>query len=477
MDYLSFVFYAFVAASVLVYYIVPVRFRWVVLLAGSMYFYCRLVKDVRTLLIFLVSVLLGFAFGLLIEKQRNKVTLFFAVFISLFVLIGLRFTDFFPAVRAWRDGFDWLVPVGVSFYSLQLAAYLADVYRGKISAQRNPLKFVLFISFFPQIIQGPVPRYEQLGEQLFRGNRYDSRNIIKGIQLIIWGFFLKLMIADKAAVIVNTVFDNYERYEGFYILVAAVLYSIQLYTDFLSCVTLSQGTAQLYGISLVNNFDHPYFSTSIQEFWRKWHMSFSFWLRDYIYIPLGGNRKGKFRKYVNLILTFAVSGIWHGGNLRFLFWGILHAVYQIVGGLTYGVRNRLYERAGIKADSWFRKGIKMFVTFYLVMLGWIIFRAERLKAGIWMIRSMFCKFNPWIFFNDALFKLGLDWKECVVLFASVVVLAVVSFLQCRFELREKILEQNLVVRWTIYLAAVWVIWIFGTYGYGFNAQDFIYGGF
>lgn len=477
MDYLSFAFYAFVVVSVIVYYIVPVRFRWIVLLAGSVYFYCRLANDARTLLIFLISVLSGFAFGMLIEQQRNKVTLFAAVFVSLFVLIGLRFTDFFPAVREWRDGAGWIVPVGVSFYSLQMAAYLTDVYRGKIDAQRNPLKFLLFVSFFPQIIQGPVPRYEQLGEQLFGGNRYDDRNIIKGIQLILWGFFLKLMIADKAAVVVNTVFDNYERYEGLYILVAAVLYSIQLYTDFLSCVTLSQGTAQLYGISLVNNFDHPYFSTSIQEFWRKWHMSFSFWLRDYVYIPLGGNRKGKFRKYVNLVLTFAVSGIWHGGNLRFLFWGILHAVYQIGGGFTYGVRNRLYEQAGIKADSWFRKGIKMITTFYLVMIGWIIFRAERLKAGIWMIWSMFRKFNPWILFNDSLFKLGLDWKEWAVLLVSVAVLAIVSFLQCRFELREKILEQNIVVRWAVYLIAIWAIWIFGTYGYGFNAQDFIYGGF
>ncbi len=483
MDYLSFVFYAFVAASVIVYYIVPVRFRWGVLLMGSVYFYCRLVNDIRTLAIFLISVFSSFAFGILIEKQRNeesektKGTLFFAVFISLFVLIGLRFTDFFPAARAWRDGFNWLVPVGVSFYSLQLAAYLTDVYRGKISAQRNPLKFLLFSSFFPQIIQGPVPRYEQLGEQLFKGNRYDSRNIIKGIQLILWGFFLKLMIADRAAVVVNTVFNNYGRYEGFYILVASVLYSIQLYADFLSCVTLSQGTAQLYGISLADNFNHPFFSTSIQEFWRRWHMSFSFWLRDYIYIPLGGNRKGKFRKYVNLIITFAVSGIWHGGSLRYVFWGLTQAMYQIVGGFTYGIRDRLYERAGMGADSWIKKGIKTVSTFLLITLSLIIFRAESLKAGIRMIWFMFRKFNPWIFFNDALFKLGLDWKEWAVLLASVMVLAAVSFLQCRFELREKILEQNIVVRWTIYLLAVWIIWIFGTYGYGFDARDFIYGGF
>lgn len=498
MSYLSFVFYIFVIVSIFAYYVTPLKCRWFILLVGSIYFYYRLVNDFRTLLVFFASILSSFAFGLLIENQRRKgmklsgggesreiylvnlirkITLAGALIFSLSVLVGIRLGEFSSVFKARQGEFAWIFPVGISFYSLQIAAYLIDVYAGRINAQRNFLKYTLFVSFFPQIIQGPIPRYGQLEKQLFDGNKFDAKNIVKGYWLIVWGFFLKLMIADKAAIIVNNVFDNFRLYAGGYIFVAAVLYSIQLYTDFLSCVTLSRGVAQLFGITLVNNFNHPYFSMSIKEFWRKWHISLSSWLRDYVYIPLGGNRKGKSRKYVNLFITFVISGFWHGGSWKFLFWGMLHAVYQIAGNFTFRTREKLYEITGIKEGSLVKRGIKAIGTFFFVMIGWIIFRAERLKDGLFMIWSMVSRFNPWIFFDDSLFRLGLDWKECIVLFFSIVVLAAVSYLQCRFNLRDKILEQSIFVQGAICLVAIWVIWIFGTYGFGFDARDFIYGGF
>lgn len=316
---------------------------------------------------------------------------------SAFPLLGSKCTDFFLGCIVHKQKLPWIIPIGLSFYSLQVIAYLVDIYKGRIDCQKNLLKYALFISFFPQVIQGPIPRYQQLGEQLFHGHRYDSDRFMKGIQLIIWGFFLKYMITNKASIIVDTIFDNSTTYQGWFVLVAGILYSFQLYADFQSCVTMSQGVSQLFGINLIDNFDHPYFSTSIKEFWRRWHISLSTWLRDYIYIPLGGNRGGQFSKYRNLVITFAVSGIWHGGSWKYLFWGLMHAGYQIAGDLTHGVQEKIYSFFQMPPGSKLRRLVQRFLTFYFVMTAWIIFRASSLKTGARMILSMFTFRNPWIF--------------------------------------------------------------------------------
>ena len=315
-----------------------------------------------------------------------------------------------------------------------------------------------------------------MAEQLYEGHHFDEDGFCKGLHLILWGFFLKLMIADKAAVIVNTVFGAPQAYQGFYVLVAGVLYSIQLYADFLACVSLSQGCAALFGIQLVDNFKHPYFSESVKEFWGRWHISLSTWLRDYIYIPLGGNRKGKFRKYINLIVTFIVSGIWHGNAFKYIFWGLMHAGYQISGDLTLKLRNRIYQLLHL-SGSRTQIYIRRFFTFVFVMVAWIMFRASGLKRGLFMIYNMFMVYNPWIFFDDSLFRLGLSWKQCLVLAGSGWILIKVSILQENMCVRDRILKWSLPVRWAFYLGTIAVIMVFGTYGYGYNASDFIYGGF
>ncbi|MDE7268559.1 MAG: MBOAT family protein [Lachnospiraceae bacterium] len=332
--------------------------------------------------------------------------------------------------------------------------------------------------FFPQIVQGPIPRYGQLGEQLYQGHRFDEKCFVKGVQLILWGFFLKLMITNRSAIIVNTIFDNPQKYAGWYVAVGGVLYSLQLYTDFLACITISQGVAGVFGIELVDNFKRPYFSTSVKEFWRRWHISLSEWLRDYIYIPLGGSRKGKIPKFINLIITFLVSGIWHGSGIKFLFWGLMHAVYQIVGEITANIKNRMYIRIGLPEQSGVRTAIKRLGVFVWVTLAWIVFRADSLKNGLLMIKSLFTVYNPWIFFDDELLKMGLDWKEWCILTVSTVILISVSRKQEKgLHIRTLILNNPFYVRWGIYIFAVIIIMIFGIYGIGFNAQDFIYGGF
>ena len=371
----------------------------------------------------------------------------------------------------------FLVSLGLSFFTMQIIAYLVDVYRGTVSAQRNPFKYALFVSFFPQVVQGPIPRYAELAPQLYEGHRFDEEGVTRGFLAILWGFFLKLMVADKAGVVVDTVFGNVAAYQGAYVLVGGVLYSVQLYADFLSCTTLAQGVALLFGIRLGENFDHPYLATSIKDFWRRWHISLSSWLRDYVYIPLGGNRKGRARKYLNVVITFLVSGLWHGAGATYLVWGLMHAVYQIVGELTEGLRDACLRLLGISREGQARTWIRRATTFALVMLAWIVFRAGSLSDALTMLGSLFTTWNPWIFFDDSLLELGLDWKEWVVLAASVLLLVRVSLWEERLDVRGRIMEQPFILRLALYVVAILVVMVFGTYGYGFDAADFIYGGF
>ncbi len=478
MSYVNLEYYILVAIILTVYYLLPRKVRWTAILAGSAWFYVRAAGDVPQMMVFVFSIVISFAASHLINRQANKNMRIFwlwsAVLLSAGPLIVFKGSELF--LKESAGSLHLIVPVGLSFYTMQMIAYLADVYYGKISPQNNLLKYALFISFFPQIIQGPIPRYEQLGVQLFKGSKFEFTNLVRGAQLLLWGFFLKMMIADKAAIAVNQIFDHYRMYAGVYVLVAGVLYSIQLYTDFLACTVMAKGAAELFGISVADNFSHPYFSVSIQEFWRRWHMSLSSWLKDYIYIPLGGNRKGKFSKYVNLIITFGVSGVWHGGSWKFVFWGLLHAGYQIAGGLTRTTRDRLYKMAGIEKDSFAWKLYRTVGTFVWVMFAWIIFRAESLKTGLLMIKSVFTTFNPWILLNGSLNDL-MDYREWEILGISVFILFFVSRMQERMVIRDWILKQHISVRWGIYVCTVLFIWLCGTYGFGFDAQNFIYGGF
>lgn len=482
MTYVSAGYFAFLSVCLALYYLVPRTRQWWILLAASCVFYWLAVQGSWSkIAIFAATVVFSYGGGLLLDslhqKEKNsKSAAAAAVIVSLLPLLGVRFTEFSSSLTGSSAG-SIIVPLGISFYSMQIAAYLIDICRGKIRAEENFLKYALFISFFPQIIQGPIPRWEQLGSQLAEGHEFSEDSFVKGFMLVIWGFFLKFMIAGRAGIIVDTVFNDYQMYAGVYVWAAAVLYSFQLYADFMSCTTISQGVSKMFGIELADNFSRPYFSASVQEFWRRWHMSLSFWLKDYIYISLGGNRKGQIRKYLNVIVTFAVSGLWHGSSVKFLAWGLLHAFYQVYEGLTKQYRDAAYHKLGFADDSAAKRAVRTLGTFFLVMIGWIIFRAGSLGQSWHMIKSLFV-FNPWVFFDDGLLTLGLGWKECVLLAVSLLILGFVSLKQEQgIRLCDKVLEQNIAVRWALYLAAIWTVWIFGAYGTGFDARNFIYGGF
>ncbi|WP_026511015.1 MBOAT family O-acyltransferase [Butyrivibrio sp. LC3010] len=479
MIYISLNYYLLVLAALVLYYVFPVRHRWVALLAANVVFYAFFYK--AGIWIFLGTIIISYIDANVMAKLQDgarKSTFIAGIILVTIPWLLIKNSNFVLEAIMKKDPINLVTPLGISFYTLQLIAYLADVYMEKIKPEKNIAKYILFTSFFPQVIQGPIPRFGQLHPQLTEGHLFDEKNFVKGFQLVIWGFFLKLVIADKAAVIVNTVFDNFPAYSGAYIWVASFLYSIQLYADFLACTTLARGVSRMFGIELVNNFKRPYFSTSIKDFWRRWHISLSEWLRDYIYIPLGGNRKGKTRKYINLVVTFLISGMWHGAGLKFLAWGLMHALYQIIGEFTYKAREKAYTFCGISAESNKKRWIKIAGTFLLVNFAWIIFRANSLGDGAKLLLHMFTDFNPWVLFNDRIFTLGLDWKEVVVLIVSVYILRKVGkYQEMGKSLGEKIYTQPLLIRWGIYIVAIICVLLFGTYGYGFDAQDFIYGGF
>lgn len=479
MVFLSLYFYIFVFILLAIYYFFPVSKRWMILLIGSLAFYYKITE--KGFFLFLSTIFISYFMGQMIaetkKEKKRKILTAGSIIAVVIPLLLIKEGNFITDGVLGKFTIDYIAPLGISFYTLQIIAYLYDVYSRKIIPEKSLAKYTLFVSYFPQIIQGPIPRYGQLSRELFQDNRFDENKFVKGFHLVIWGFFLKFMIADKAAIVVNTVFNSFETYKGSYVLVAGILYSIQLYADFQACVSMAQGVSGMFGIELVNNFHHPYFSRSIKEFWNRWHISLSTWLKDYIYIPLGGNRKGKLRKWFNIIIVFLISGMWHGAGDKYIFWGFLHAFYQIAGEMTAGVREYFYKWIRLERDSILGKIIQTSVTFLLVMFAWIIFRANSLQEGIAMLTSIFEVYNPWVLFSDRIFLLGLDIKECFVLLLSILVLIKVSCLQEKLEIRNWILQQHVILRWLIYIGAIEIIVIYGTYGFGFNAQDFIYGGF
>lgn len=479
MQYSSYIYYIFVTITLVLYYIVPVKLRWCILLIANLVFYLSVCRTGWWILC--GTIIVSYIAAILLRRCRGirKKALFVgAVILVILPWFLTRNGNFIWHNILGKDSYKLIVPLGISFYTMQIIAYLIDVYRGDIFPQKNLAKYVLFITFFPQILQGPIPRYQQLGQQLFCGHLFDEEKFTQGFYLIIWGFFLKLVIADKASIIVDMVFDNYPAYSGGYIWIASVLYSIQLYADFLSCTTLAQGVSLLFGIELVKNFERPYFAVSVKDFWRRWHISLSTWLKDYIYIPLGGNRRGRLCKYLNLAATFLISGIWHGVGLKYLMWGGIHGFYQIAGDGLYGLKERIYTYLKIRPNSKKKRWLKQVGTFLLVNFAWIIFRADTMGKGIGMINHMFSEFNPWIFFNDRIYTLGLAWKEMVILFLAVFLLFAVEKKQGeKIVVSEYIMNQKLPVRWLVCMVGICVIVIFGTYGFGFDGQDFIYGGF
>ncbi|MBR7166010.1 MAG: MBOAT family protein [Clostridia bacterium] len=476
MSILSFYFLAFLLVLTVLYYIVPNPIKPLILLAGNTYFYLQF--GTQYFFFLMSGIVLAFVGALVLERAKTilskKVTLGILLFLNIGFLFYVKFTPYLLNVAKRFVSFEAsgilktvVVPVGIAFYTLQLCGYLMDVYRGKHPAERNILKFAAFSTFFPLMLQGPISRYSQLADQIYsKGKRKDIyRNFTYGAQLILWGFFKKLVIADRAALLVNAVFNQHSSYSGMTVILAVVLYTVQIYTDFSGCVDICRGAAQLFGIDVIENFKQPYFAKSTQDFWKRWHISLSSWFRDYLYIPLGGNRKGALRKYINLVIVFFASGLWHGVGLHYVAWGLMQATFQIVGALTLPIKEKW------KVDR--SRGLPLVLqhasTLVLINLSWLVFRANGLTAAVEMTKSIFT-FSP-------LPKTlpGMTYLDLIVVALSLIVVLSVSYYREKgYRIRDEVSKLFLPLRWTLYLLLFAAVVWFGIYGPGYSDSAFIY---
>lgn len=484
-------FLVFFPIVVLIYFFVPKKCRYVWLLVASYYFYMSwnpkyaVLLAASTLITYLCGIFLGKT-----EKKKTKNWILAGSFAAnLGILFFFKYFDFALAIinrglsqvgiSVIEKPFDILLPVGISFYTFQALGYTMDVYRGETQPEKNILKYALFVSFFPLLAAGPIERSKNLLKQIRQVHTFrlwNYENITSGAAMMLWGYFMKMVVADRLAIFVDSVFASFAYYGATVLIMAAVLFAFQLYCDFGSYSMIAIGCARIMGFSLTENFNTPYFALSVKEFWRRWHISLSTWLRDYLYIPLGGNRKGKVRKYINLMITFLVSGLWHGASFSFVVWGGLHGLYQVIGEITLPIREKIVKVLRVKTESFSHKLLKGLVTFALVDFAWIFFRCNSLTESLAYIRQILTNPDPWYLVNGAIFDFGLSSVEFGIAIVSLLVLLMVDVIRHSkgMQLYEYLNTQSLWFRWTIYILLVAAIFLFGIYGPGYNAADFIY---
>lgn len=445
-----------------------------------------LLMATSTLITYLSGLLIDRANGIQDEKlslQLKKLWVFLSVSSNLGILFFFKYYDFFSTSLTristyfgspiYTPSFDYLLPVGISFYTFQALSYTIDVYRKDVEAERNLGKYALFVSFFPQLVAGPIEKSKNLLHQFDERHSFDYVRVKNGLLLIIWGLFQKIVVADRLAILVNTVYNNPSDYKGFEIALATVFFAFQIYCDFSAYSDIARGVAEVMGFRLSRNFRSPYFSKSIQEFWRRWHITLGAWFKDYMYIPLGGNRQGKLRYYFNVTAVFLVAGLWHGATINFIIWGALHGIYQVIGDLLRPIKETIIKTFNLKTTAFSYRLFQVMVTFLLVNFAWIFFRATSFTSALIIVQNILY-YNPEVFINGSIYELGLDHKDMIVAILSIGVILGVNLLQRTGSLRNKLSERNIGLRWSFYLGTIVLILIFGMYGPGYNPEQFIY---
>jgi alginate O-acetyltransferase complex protein AlgI len=411
-------------------------------------------------------------FWLIVSFSSSIFILFIFKYLNFFCKSIVRVSSLFNISIAYKP-FDLLVPVGISFYTFKALSYTMDVYRNDVKVEKNIFRYALYVSFFPQLLAGPIQKSKDMIYQFYERHSFDYDRVKNGLLLMLWGYFQKVFVADRLAILVDRVFDNPANFKGFQIIIAAVFYAFQIYCDFNSYSDIAIGASEVMGFKTFKNFMRPYFSKSIKEFWGRWHISLSSWFKDYLYIPLGGNRRGKFRTYCNIMIVFLICGLWHGAAVNFIIWGGLHGIYQVIGRMLKPAKTKIIDKLKIKTDVFSFRLLNVIVTFILVDFAWIFFRANKFSDSVILIKNMFY-FNPWIFYDGSIFKQLLNSKDFFMAAFGIGTVFIVDLIQRKQSLRLLISKQNIVFRWAIYLAAVIIIFTFGIYGPGFNAQQFIY---
>ena len=510
MSFASLPFVGLVAAGVILYYLVPKKLQWVVLLLASMVFY--LAGGVKSAVWLVLVAAVTWLTGLLLARQnarpapdkqtkaavrhvKKRICAVCAV-LCFGLLYLMKYWNFTASALPSALGdklprWDFVVPMGLSYFIFQAVGYVIDVYRGKTDAQKNPLRYGLFVSFFPQLIQGPIARFDQLESQLVTPHRFDLDGIERGLLLMLWGWFKKKVIADRALSLVEAVFGNQSAYGGAVIVVGVLFYSLQQYADFSGGIDLVTGIAQLFGIQLAPNFKRPYFSVSLGDFWRRWHISLGAWMRDYVFYPFALTRpvsrmskalKKKAGTHIaralpaalGNILVFLLVGVWHGAQMNYVLWGLYNGVILAFTALVEPVYKRMNDRLPRLTASGGFHVFRILRTFLVVNIGWYFDRCVRVCDAFAMLHKTFFAFNAQQLFDGTLDTLGLAAKDYRILLVATIILFVVSLMQERgVKIRDFVLSRPLALRWAVLYA--FIFFVLATFG-GSNvaASGFMY---
>lgn len=462
----------FFIAIVTLYFSMPHRYRWVLLLLGSYFFY--MCWNWKYISLIIVSTLIDYFAArrmaeLPVQRDRRKY-LILSFVANLGLLFVFKYFNFFAeSLNQTVHIFDLviqiphvdvLLPVGISFYTFQTLSYSVDVYRGNIAHEKHFGIFALYVAFFPQLVAGPIERAGRLLPQFYEKNYFDEKRIVSGLRLMLWGLFKKIAIANRLAIYVDAVYGNIDLFSGMTLLFATYLFAFQIYCDFSGYSDIAIGAARVLGYDLMRNFNRPYFSKTINEFWSRWHISLSTWFRDYLYIPLGGNRKGLTKMLLNMMIVFLVSGMWHGANWTFLLWGALHGLYAVASKLTLPWRDRMISQ--FKLPNMLVGCLRRFVTFHLVCLAWIFFRANSVSDAYFIIRRIVGSPGGELFIPE--------FDKFIYGIAAIAVLLFVDGAQEWLHMSKKFVQRPRAVRWLAYVAIVVTMILIGV----FDESQFIY---
>ena len=463
MIYNSIPFAVFLPIIFILYWICPSKYRYLFLLAASFYFYMYM--DPKYIFFLLGTVTVSYLLALALDSARDVFRKKLYLFIGILALIGvlalLKYSGFIIEIAGLPSpAIQFMLPVGISFYTFQTLGYLIDIYRGKYPAERHFGYYCLFVSFFPQILSGPIGRGDVLLPQLKKERTFDIYQASYGMKLMAVGYFKKLVVAGLLAPTVDKIYDNPESYVGLVYIIATFMFALQIYCDFSGYTDIAIGCAKLFGMELSENFKTPYFSRSIKEFWSRWHISLSTWFRDYLYIPLGGNRVGKIRHCFNLMLTFLVSGLWHGAGINYILWGGIHGFYQIIETISGKNKKGREEKRNPLLNLF-----SVFLTFMAVCLAWVFFRADSVSHAWRIISLSFHEIgNPYNYFRTAVICLDMSYVYMIYLSIPVLLLTIYDYASLKRDVIAWISSRKPWVRYPVYIFLLLIILLFSEKG-------------
>ncbi len=483
MNFNSLIYLCFLALNVIIYYVLPSKLRNYQLLAASYFFY--MCWSPKYSLLMLLSTFITYICGLLVDRSalgKRKLWLVLSFVSNLAILFFFKYFNFsayvitralnFAGMSLQPTTLSVLLPVGISFYTFQALGYTVDVYRKDIQAERNFADYALFVSFFPQLVAGPIERSGNIFHQLKEYHPFRLENIRDGVMPILWGLFKKMVLADNLAVVVNTVYNAPSDHSGGEFIIATVAFAIQIYCDFSAYSDIARGSAKMLGFDLMQNFRCPYMAVSIQDFWRRWHISLSSWFKDYLYFPLGGSRCSKARNYLNIMIVFTVSGLWHGAAMTFVVWGLLNGLYQVVSKIIDPLRKKVFAILHIKNDAWWLHILRVVITFCLTCVAWVFFRANTLSDAMYILRKALGVILHG-FTADFATSFSLSVSALVMTLIFTLILLVSDWFISEKRLAEKV-NRYILPRYAVYFILIAVIFLFGSYGTGYDPQDFVY---